>query len=374
VGGAVGGTCPPSTQFLYAPPVTGPNPQGIMFNDNNPNILNQKAIFGDVNYKLTPTLKLTAGLRFYKFDISNNANQRGLGTASGDATPTIASASGSNTSLLPRVNLSYEPTSDLTVYSTIAKGSRPGGVNLPIPLVPFSQGAFYYCGPGTGPSYLNTQPSYYAPDDIWSVEVGEKARLADRRFTVNADVFYVKWHNIQQLVVLSCGYPYNTNVGDAKTYGPELEMAAKITDAITVDLAGAYTQAYISSPNGTPGLPITAGTRVTSIPKYTGNLAVSYEAMLPKDYKMTFRVAESYVGPVYDTAYYGETLGSYGLMDFRLGVGKERWMASLFGTNLTDKHAGLTIDNTVFAWQQPTITRVSTNQPRTIGLAFETKF
>jgi outer membrane receptor protein involved in Fe transport len=77
---------------------------------------------------------------------------------------------------------------------------------------------------------------------------------------------------------------------------------------------------------------------------------------------------------VVDTAYYRETLGSYGLMDFRMGIGKERWTASVFGTNLTDKHAALTIDNTVFAWQQPTITRVSTNQPRTIGVSFETKF
>jgi iron complex outermembrane receptor protein len=374
VGGAVGGTCPASSQFFYAPPVTGPNPEGIMFNDNNPNILSQKAIFGETSYKLTPTLKLTTGLRFYKFDIGNHANQAGLGTASGDATPTIDSASGSNTSLLPKVNLSYEPSSDLTLYSTISKGSRPGGVNLPIPLVPFSQGAFYYCGPGTGPSYLTSQPAYYAPDDIWSVEMGEKSRFADRRFTVNADVFYVKWHNIQQLVVLSCGYPYNTNVGDAKTYGPELEMAAKVTDAITAELSAAYTQAYISSPKDTPGLPIYAGTRVTSIPKYTGNLALSYESMLAQDYRLTFRVAESYVGPVEDTAYYRETLGSYGLMDFRMGVGKEAWKASFFGTNMTNKHAGLTIDNTVFAWQQPTITRVSTNQPRTMGIAFETKF
>jgi outer membrane receptor protein involved in Fe transport len=371
---ALGGHCAPGSTFLYAPPVTGPNPQGIMFNDNNPNVLKQKAIFGEASYKLTPTLKLTTGLRFYKFDISNSANQRGLGTASGDATPTIAGASGSNTSLLPKVNLSYEPSSDLTLYSTISKGSRPGGVNLPIPLVPFSQGAFYYCGPGTGPSYLTSQPAYYAPDDIWSVEVGEKAKFNDRRFTVNADVYYVKWHNIQQLIVLSCGYPYNTNVGDAKTYGPELEMAAKVTDALTVDLSAAYTQAYISEPKDTPGLPITSGTRVTSIPKYTGSLAVSYESMLAQDYKLTFRISESYVGPVFDTAYYAETLGSYGLMDFRMGVGKEAWTASVFGTNLTNKHAGMTIDNTVFAWQQPTITRVSTNQPRTIGIAFETKF
>jgi outer membrane receptor protein involved in Fe transport len=373
-GGPVGGHCDPADQFLYAPPVTGPNPEGIMFNDNNPNILKQKAVFGEASYKLTPTLKLTAGMRFYKFDISNMANQRGLGTASGDATPTISTASGSNTSLLPKVNVSYEPTSDLTLYSTVSKGSRPGGVNLPIPLTPFSEGAFYYCGPGTGPSYLTQQPAYYSPDDLWSVEFGEKAKFNDRRFTVNADVFYVKWHNIQQLIVLSCGYPYNTNVGQAKAYGPELEMAAKVTDALTAEMSAAYTQSYIYDAKDTPGLPVTNGTRVTNIPKYTGNVSLTYAAELMQDYKMTFRVAESYVGPVEDTAYYRETLGSYGLMDFRFGLGKETWTASLFGTNLTNKHAALTIDNTVFAWQQPTITRVSTNQPRTIGLAFETKF
>jgi iron complex outermembrane receptor protein len=139
-------------------------------------------------------------------------------------------------------------------------------------------------------------------------------------------------------------------------------------------MSAAYTQSYIYDAKETPGLPVTNGTRVTNIPKYTGNLSMTYESTLLQDYKMTFRIAESYVGPVEDTAYYRETLPSYGLLDFRAGFGRERWTASLFGTNLTNKHAALTIDNTVFAWQQPTITRVSTNQPRTIGLAFETKF
>jgi outer membrane receptor protein involved in Fe transport len=380
-GGALGGHCPAADQVLYVPPFTAaPNPDGIMFNDNNPNILSQKAVFGEASYKLRPDLKLTAGLRFYKFDISNTSNQRGLGTASGDEVPTIASASGSNTSLLPKLNLSYEPTPDLTLYSTVSKGSRPGGVNLPIPLNP---NGFYYCGgpaPGTfypngsGPSYLTSQPAYYAPDDIWSLEVGEKAKLDDRRFTVNADVFYVKWHNIQQLIVLSCGYPYNTNVGDAKTYGPEIEASARVTDEITINASAAYTQAYISAPKDTPGLPLAAGTRINNIPKYTADVSLNYDTQLTQAYKLHGRLAEAYVGPVTDVAYYREVLGPYGLMDFRLGVGKEPWTASLFGTNLTNKHAALTIDNTVFAWQQPTITRVSTNQPRTIGLAFETKF
>ncbi len=66
---------------------------------------------------------------------------------------------------------------------------------------------------------------------IWSIEVGEKARFADRRFTVNADVYYIKWNNIQQLIELTCGYPYDTNAGNARSYGPELEMAAQVTDA-----------------------------------------------------------------------------------------------------------------------------------------------
>jgi outer membrane receptor protein involved in Fe transport len=366
-GNPVGGHCPAGTEFGLGDPAA--NPKGIVFDDNNPNVLKQKAIFGEASYKLTPALKLTAGLRFYKFDISNNSNQRGLGTASGNATPTIASAAGSNTSLLPKINVSYEPTSDLTVYSTLSKGSRPGGVNLPIPLNP---GGFYYCGPGTGASYLTAQPAYYAPDDIWSLEVGEKAKFNDRRFVVNADVFYVKWHNIQQLIVLSCGYPYNTNVGDAKTYGPELEMSARVTDAITIDLSGAWTQAYVSAPKSTPGLPPLG--RINNIPKYTANVSVNYETALPDDYRFSARLAEAYVGPVHDVAYYPQELGPYGLMDFHIGLGKNPWVASIFGTNLTNKHAALTIDNTVFAWQQPTITRVSTNQPRTIGIGFDTKF
>jgi outer membrane receptor protein involved in Fe transport len=380
--GARGGHCLPGDQYnpnagaVSATGVSLTNPDGIIFNDNNPNILKQKAIFGEVSYKLTPSLKLTAGLRFYKFDISNNSNQRGLGTATGNATPTIASASGSNTSLLPKINLSYEPTSDLTVYSTLSKGSRPGGVNLPIPL---SDTSYYYCGgpdavhpAGSGSSYLTSQPAYYAPDDIWSFEVGEKAKFADRRFSINADVFYVKWHNIQQLIVLSCGYPYNTNVGDAKTYGPELEMSAKVTDAITLDLSGAWTQAYVSAERNIVGLPPLG--RINNIPKYTANLAANYETALADDYRFTARLAEAYVGPVHDVAYYSQDLGPYGLMDFHIGLGRNQWVASVFGTNLTNKHAALTIDNTVFAWQQPTITRVSTNQPRTIGVGFETKF
>ena len=61
-------------------------------------------------------------------------------------------------------------------------------------------------------------------------------------------------------------------------------------------------------------------------------------------------------------------------MDLKTGVVAKQWGAYFVCTNLTNKLAALTIDNTVFAWQQPTITRVSTNQPRTYGVDFTYKF
>ena len=74
------------------------------------------------------------------------------------------------------------------------------------------------------------------------------------------------------------------------------------------------------------------------------------------------------MGPNQDQAAVRQTLPSYNLVDGRAGVQSGPWSVALFGTNLTNKVAEQTINNTVFAWQQPTLTRVSTNQPLTVGL------
>ena len=112
----------------------------------------------------------------------------------------------------------------------MAKGSRPGGVNLPIPIPTVQQlqnnPDAYNCNvplanqldptlPVPAGSYVAKQPAY-GPDSVLSFELGEKVRFDDRRFTVNADVYYIKWTNIQQVVSLTCGYPYNTNAGNAR--------------------------------------------------------------------------------------------------------------------------------------------------------------
>jgi outer membrane receptor protein involved in Fe transport len=391
----VGGHCPASEQYnpngvLRYPDATLPpypsgeaaNPNGIVFNDNNPNVMKQTAIFGQTSYKFSDEWKLTAGLRIFHFTIENHAYQSGLGTASANQDPTVLSQSADGTAILPRLNLAYTPTPDLTVYGTIAKGSRPGGFNLPIPLPTTQQltanPAAYNCGlPLSGtppPVYVTSQPNY-TPDSVWSIELGEKAKFDDRRFTVNADVNYIKWTDIQQVLSLSCGYPYDTNAGNAKSYGPEVELSAIIVPGLTFDLSGTKTMAYISDPSASAiASGLTPGTRIINVPKYTAVASLDYEKPLTDKLNGSLYISSSLTGPVEDQAAYRQVLPSHNFIDGRLGVSSGPWAAYVTGTNLTNKIAALTIDNTVFAWQTYAITRVSTNQPRTLGLDFQYKF
>jgi len=361
------------------------NPMGIIFNDNNPNVMKQWAIFGQANYRFTDTLKLTAGVRYFRYTIENHANQAGVGTQSLNQDHTILNTSQNGSATLPKVNLSYTPTQDLTVYGTIAKGSRPGGTNLPIPIPSIQQlqsnPAAYNCNlplanqlnpdlPIPAGAYVSSQPGF-GPDSVWSYELGEKARFADSRFVVNSAVYYIKWTDIQQIVSLTCGYPANINAGNARSYGPEIETVTRITDAWSFNLSGAYTKAEINDPNPTaiaagfyPGIPI------INVPKYEVIASLDWHQTLNDRLTGIFHVMSTLTGPMSDQAYYRETLPSHNLIDARFGVTATKWGAYLFGTNLTNKVAALTINNTTFAWQQPTITRVSTNQPRTIGLEF----
>ena len=335
------------------------------------------------------TSKLTAGIRFFHYTIQNHADQAGLGTASANQDHTLLDVRQSGSAVLPKVNLSYTPTPDLTLYSTVAKGSRPGGVNLPIPIPTVQQlqanPNAYNCNlplanqlnPSLAVpagSYISQQPTY-GPDSVWSFELGEKARFDDRRFTVNADVYYIKWSQIQQIVSLTCGYPYDTNAGNARAYGPEVETSARLTEEMTFDLSGAYTNAKINDPSpAAQAAGFTPGIDIINVPEYTVVASLDYHRPVTNKLTGMFRVSSELTGPIQDQAYYRETLPSHNNIDLRTGVFSESWGAYIVGTNLTNKLAALTIDNTVFAWQQPTITRVSTNQPRTIGVDFTYKF
>src|SRR5262249_35480490 len=198
-------------------------------------------------------------------------------------------------------------------YGTISKGSRPGGVNLPIPIPTIQQleanPAAYNCNypldnqldpnlPKPAGAYVSKQPGY-SSDSVWSYELGEKARLADNRFVINSDIYYIKWIDIQQVVSLTCGYPANINAGNARAYGPELETATAITDAWTFNLSAAYTKAEINDPNATAlAAGFHPGILIINVPKYEVIASLDWKRSLNDRLTGVFHVGDTLTGPI----------------------------------------------------------------------------
>jgi iron complex outermembrane receptor protein len=356
-------------------------PDGAYFISWNNYGVRQTALFADGSYKFTDQWKLSAGVRWY--DYKSHQDEYSWGYDGPNLTPpqfsqiTHASDRGYN----PRVNLSYTPTPDLTVYTTISKGFRPGGANQILP-------------PPTSPPYCQPGALQFGPDAAWNYEIGEKARLFDNWLTINSDVYYIKWTGIQQVLTLPCGYQFYNNAGDGRTFGPELEINAKLSSELTASLSGAWTDAKITHPNAsytsfltnvatfpdgvTHPCPTSGGgctAPIMNVAKDTASLSLTYATTVMNDYKLSARVADVFVGSSYDVAYYfGYKLPSYSLANARAGVAHGDWSADLFVDNFTNKVALETANNTSFQFNVPQVVRYSTNQPRTVGVQLNYKF
>ncbi|HUA90604.1 MAG TPA: TonB-dependent receptor, partial [Steroidobacteraceae bacterium] len=262
------------------------NPLGLIYQADNPYHIKQYAVFGEGTYALDEAWKLTAGLRWYKFNSRADEETAGFATSSGNAAQTLNTFTASNTGVNPKITLSYESNHDLTWYGTIARGFRPGGINQQIPA-----------------SICTINTETYGPDNTWNYEIGEKARLLDNRLVVNSDVYYIRWEQVQQIVNQPCGYPLTENAGTAESYGPEIELTALLTPQWTLSFSGTYTHATITAVNGAisvadptlaPGLPI------LNIPKYTETTSLTYTAPAFAGVDFSARLSNSYVGEMTD--------------------------------------------------------------------------
>jgi iron complex outermembrane recepter protein len=324
------------------------------------NRLQQTAAFGEGSYKITDALKATLGLRRYSY------TQEGLFTASGalagSATPVTYPKAANASGINPKFTLSYDIDRDLLVYGTAAKGFRPGDGNSPIPVT----------GPDSCLSDLQalgktSAPSQYGPDTVWSYELGEKATLLDDHFTANSAVYYERWNKVQQNVGMACGFGYTDNVGTAAVRGGELEINAKLTPSWTLTQSGGYTHAVLTAT--VDGTGVTPGQALPNVPSYSASTSIVYSHPVA-DYLFVARASNVNVGSSQEHNYFLYTLPGYDIAKFRTGLVGDHWSGFLFVDNLTNKQAFLNYTNNYFS-NIPSLNRVATSQPRTIGLTFE---
>lgn len=127
------------------------------------------AVFGQLDYDVNDKLTLSAGGRYSEETIESN-----ISGFSG-ALETILSVEDTFTDFSPRFAATYRANESTTLYATISKGFKSGGVQIA----------------------PNPEAETFDPEELWNYEIGVKAELLDQRLRLNAAAFYMDWTDLQ---------------------------------------------------------------------------------------------------------------------------------------------------------------------------------
>jgi len=341
-----------------------------LYHEIVPQTFQQDAVFGEVSYRITEQLKLTTGLRWFDFENSFSATELGFFGPNGNLAPGGSTSEAHDHGLNPKFNLAYYPTDDVTLYATAAKGFRPGGGNQTVPTSSATQEGIA-CAASLAALGKTATPTTYAPDTVWSYELGEKTRLLDGRVSVNGAVYYEDWADIQREITLSCGYIFTDNAGAAAVKGAELEVSGKISSDWTAKVNAGYTDAYYTRISLEAG--VMKGDPLPDVSKVSSSQSLIFHHDISDQYALIGRIQNDYVGPKVDVTYYVDNLPGYDILSGRFGLQTPTWSGVFFVNNATNQRAQLTAINSIVL-NIPTYTRVVTNQPRTFGIDLNLRF
>jgi outer membrane receptor protein involved in Fe transport len=323
----------------------------------------QVAGFGEVNFNLTDTLKLTAGVRVSKTSYSIQS----LSDGPQNSGPRPGTQSNSETPVTPKAGIQWQADPNNMYYFTYAKGFRSGGGNPSIPYDP----TFKNPSNGCTQDFLNfgipKAPATYKSDSVKSFEVGAKNNF-ENRVRLASSIYYIRWNNIQGNVVPPiCQIQWTDNLGNAVSKGFDLQADFQVTDALAIESAFGYTDARYTKnafPSGAittgpnPPLPlVVTGDAVAgpngigtgySIPPYSVTIGMEYkfhafahESFVRGDYE--YLAGDKWVHPALDpaTSSYDPTglpTARQAFASLRAGTTLGGWGVSFFVDNLADTH------------------------------------
>jgi outer membrane receptor protein involved in Fe transport len=317
--------------------------------------IDELALFGRKTIRMTPELSLEVGARLFRSTLSVESTVRQRG---GNA-PAPVSDHLADSGFAPDLRLSYHPGPDLLLYLSAARGYRSGGFNTGEP----AQAAL---------SAIVQPFRRYAGDQIWTYELGAQAYLLDNRLAVKATVFDSDWHNLQTDTLLSRGFPYTGNVGDARVTGLEAAVAYTPVDDLSFTLG-----AIINEPNITrvdPAFPQATNGGLPGSPEYTVSTSARRDWRVPvfgEDARLFAETRASYFGSSTLGFGLGQMIGDYFDVDVKIGFALRAWQALLYVDNLSDG-AGKTYSfGNPYQPSDPSVTR---QRPRTVGVSLRRTF
>ena len=179
------------------------------------------AVFADGTWHATEKLDLTFGFRYTNDEITNRISNPRQGRGPGANTEEFDDFS-------PRFVAGYQFTDDFRGYVNISRGYKAGGTSL------------NHAG-----GEVIAMP--YSEETLWNYEVGFKSEWMDRRVRLNAAAFYTEWTDMQlesfRFLVpgdLGSNVEEAISISDAEAYGFEIEMAALLSDHLSISGAVGY--------------------------------------------------------------------------------------------------------------------------------------
>ncbi len=384
------------------------------------------AIFGEASYDILPTVTVTGGGRFFKYDNSligffgfgrnplgdppnvpyNAAGSSRTGVAGcftttgailrdnpgGTLLPAsvpggpctnlgtfvngkIVPKDASDTGATYKANVTWKIDPDHLVYATVSRGFRPGGINRRAGLAP------------------------YASDFLENYEIGFKTSWFDRSLRINGAFFLQDWDKFQFAFLGQNSFTEIHNGPNARIKGIEADVNWTAAPGLTFVAAGAYTDAktranlcgFDDTVAGctTPGpqgqtnfIQAPAGTRLPITPQFKINGTARYETPLTDTIKGHVQAVVVHsssassdirtvafapgTGATYSPADGLGRLAPYTTFDFSFGVNWPFLSAEIIIENAFDKRAQLSrYQECGTCFQRP---YVVANTPRTIGL------
>jgi outer membrane receptor protein involved in Fe transport len=331
--------------------------------------IENKAIFGMVEWDITDDLNITAEIRHAKE--TKTIIDRASATAAGifcrgeagridqfdDGLPAgqtiTCGAPGSFTGTDPRITVNYTTPGGALIYGVFATGRKPGGFNGTAGVTATQQ---------TGQDFIN-----YLPEKSKGGELGAKFDLFDRRVRVGIAGFYNELSNVQLTSAIPnpAGTGALTSVvttsGDAETKGLELELTAAPVDQLVLNLGVSYVDAkftrgcdtdqFILNSGGlrpnfdtrnptAAALPLCdiSGNRLPLGSPWIVNGGFSYEDETGFEGTTAFFNSNfSYEASKYVQVHNLAETGSTFLLNARMGIRTDKFTLAVFGRNLTNE-------------------------------------
>ncbi len=303
------------------------------------------AIFGQLGFKFTERLKLSAGVRYT--EDKKEGNVSGLAVATGDRfNPTDAAAltplaanftAGTGfstaygdkwTKATPQAILEFKQSENLFAYASVAKGFKGGGFD-------------------DTPANAIAAATPFDPEEVINYELGFKATLLDRRLRLNASIFLMDYTDLQVTQTnAACLCNLTDNAASADIQGIEAEFEFAATNNLRFFLSGSYVDTEYVDFIETAINPITgqrlvsSGNRLQRTPETQLSAGIDVTTSLGQwQDALNLRLNYSYQSDLFWATDNIAKEPSYGLLDARVSLAPKdaNWEVSLFGKNVTDE-------------------------------------